>query len=381
MYEIEYERGIANRGNQARLKKVMDRAIRGEKLTIGFLGGSITQGSLSSKPTLCYAYRVFDWWKQTFPQAEFTYVNAGIGGTTSHFGAARVQSDLLAYEPDFVIVEYSVNDESNEHFEETYEGLVRTIYQSETKPAVVLVHNVFYHNGGNAQLIHSRIGRHYELPCVSMQSTIYPKVVAGEIENRQITPDDLHPNDQGHELVASVITYFLNTVRQAVEQTGVDETEPEAMPQPLTANSYEHTLRINRNNYKPDMDGFTEDESEQTDITDCFKNGWIANRKNARIFFSFEGSGVAIQYRKSVKKPACIAKVIVDGDPSTETILDANFDEDWGDKLELDTITEHMQTGTHTAELTIIEDDGGNAVPFYLTALIVAGGKLTESSQ
>ena len=36
MYEIEYERGIANRGNQARLKKVMDRAIRGEKLTIGF---------------------------------------------------------------------------------------------------------------------------------------------------------------------------------------------------------------------------------------------------------------------------------------------------------------------------------------------------------
>ena len=52
MYEIEYERGIANRGNQARLKKVMDRAIRGEKLTIGFLGGSITQGSLSSKPTL-----------------------------------------------------------------------------------------------------------------------------------------------------------------------------------------------------------------------------------------------------------------------------------------------------------------------------------------
>ena len=127
MYEIEYERGIANRGNQARLKKVMDRAIRGEKLTIGFLGGSITQGSLSSKPTLCYAYRVFDWWKQTFPQAEFTYVNAGIGGTTSHFGAARVQSDLLAYAPDFVIVEYSVNDESNEHFEETYEGLVRTI--------------------------------------------------------------------------------------------------------------------------------------------------------------------------------------------------------------------------------------------------------------
>ena len=39
-----------------------------------------------------------------------------------------------------------------------------------------------------------------------MQSTIYPRVVSGEIPNREITPDDLHPNDKGHELVAAVIT-------------------------------------------------------------------------------------------------------------------------------------------------------------------------------
>ena len=80
------------------------------------------------------------------------------------------------------------------------------------------MHNVFYNNGANAQLMHGRIARHYNLPAVSMQSTIYPEVVAGRIENREITPDDLHPNDAGHALVASVITYFWSKVKQKMQR-------------------------------------------------------------------------------------------------------------------------------------------------------------------
>ena len=178
---INREGAIANRGNLARMKNFMKRALNGERLVLGFIGGSITQGSLATQPNLCYAYHVYEWWKKTFPKAEFVYINAGIGGTTSQFGVARVEEDLLAYRPDFVITEFSVNDESNEHFLETYEGLIRKIYAFETKPAMLLVHNVYYHNGANAQLQHAKIGRYYNLPCVSMQSSIYPEVVAGRI--------------------------------------------------------------------------------------------------------------------------------------------------------------------------------------------------------
>ena len=73
---LNYEAAVANRGNQARIKKVFKRARNGEKLTLGFLGGSITQGSLASRPELCYAYHVYEWWCNTFPNAEFTYVKA-----------------------------------------------------------------------------------------------------------------------------------------------------------------------------------------------------------------------------------------------------------------------------------------------------------------
>ena len=42
-YKINRENGITNRGNLTRLKKLMKRAQKGETITLGFLGGSITQ--------------------------------------------------------------------------------------------------------------------------------------------------------------------------------------------------------------------------------------------------------------------------------------------------------------------------------------------------
>lgn len=387
-YQINKEKGIANIGDLHRLKEVFARAEHGENLTVGFLGGSITQGSLSSTPQTCYAYRVYEWWCETFPQAKFTYLNAGIGGTTSQFGVARVQSDLLDKRPDFVIIEFSVNDDATEHFMETYEGLVRRVYGADWNPAVLLVHNVYYHNGGNAQLMHGRIGRHYHLPAVSMQSSIYPEVVAGRIENRTITPDDLHPNDAGHALVASVITHFLEKVRvgelDAFSDDHVDrgcgeaaENTGDGLPAPLTENAYEHSVRY-RNSSAPDMlgkeqpvlSGFAEDKTPQEDITDCFKYGWMASHAGDAVTFHVEGSCIAVQYRKSVKLPAPIAEVTVDGDTAHAVRLDANFDETWGDKLELDTILEHGKDAVHEVVIRLVETHEEDVVPFYLVSVI-----------
>lgn len=363
------ENAITNRGNWYRLKEVMKRASIGRPLTIGFIGGSITQGSLSSKPTTCYAYHVFTWWNKTFPNTEFTYVNAGIGATDSQFGVARVEKDLLIKKPDFVIIEFSVNDESNEHFLETYEGLVRKVYASDSKPAVLLVHNVFYNTGANAQLQHGKVGRHYHIPCLSMQSSIYPELLAGKILNREITPDDLHPNDAGHELVASVITYFLDKVNKEKMN---NEEKLEQLVAPITANGYQNSTRYQNNNIKWKGQGFEKDKEEQRDLTDCFKHGWIASKEGDSIIMEIEGTSIAVQYRKSVVGPAPIAKVIIDGDEEHASILDANFDETWGDKLELQTIMEHGIDGKHTVEVKVTKVQPDNVVPFYLVAVIGA---------
>lgn len=365
-YNINKDAGISNRGNIARIQKVMRRAEAGEEITLGFIGGSITQGSLSSTPQTCYAYLTYTWWQNRFPNARFKYVNAGIGGTTSQFGVARADMDLLSYGPDMVIVEFSVNDDSTEHFRETYEGLIRKIYTADKRPALMIVHNVRYDDGGNAQIEHSKIARHYDIPAVSMQSSIYPKVVSGEIPNRDITPDDLHPNDEGHRLVSSVITNYLQQISDEKEQ----QLEVEYTPAPLTADQYENSIRYQNYNIQPECTGFTADNSKQSHITECFKNGWEASELGAKIHFDIVGTGIAVQFRKSVNRPTPVARVIVDDDIDNAVVLDGNFDEDWGDCLYIETITRHQMHKLHTVDIEIIETHKNDQVPFYLVSVI-----------
>lgn len=79
-YEIDLKKGVVNRGNLYRISCAMKKAMDGKPVTVGFLGGSITQGCLSSSPETCYAYLVYKWWCESFPGSRVTYVNAGIGG-------------------------------------------------------------------------------------------------------------------------------------------------------------------------------------------------------------------------------------------------------------------------------------------------------------
>ncbi len=373
---LDYSRAISNMGNSVRIKEVMKRALAGEDITVAFLGGSITQGSLSSTPELCYAYRVYKWWCETFPKSKITYVNAGIGATDSQFGCARAESDVLAYKPDFMIIEYSVNDASNDHYMETYEGLVRKCYYCDLKPAVMLVHNVCYDNGSNAERVHSAVARHYDIPSVTMRETIYPMLLKGLVANRDITPDDLHPNDAGHELVASVITHRLDQILKGIEddnaEGAVSYTEKEK-PEAFTMNAYEFSVGFrNDNAVISDNTGWTADASEQKVITDIFKKGWTAKDKGAKISFEVEGSCIGVQYRRTISLPAPVAKITVDGDEGSARILDANFDETWGDKLCLDTVLEHGERKKHIVEVEIIEAHENDKLPFYLVSVIAS---------
>lgn len=365
-YDVHAEKGWVNRGNLHRLKELMKRAERGDRITLAFIGGSITQGSVSTQYTNCYAYLVYNWFVRRFPKTAFTYVNAGVGGTTSQFGAARVEDDVLLYKPDFVIIEFSVNDDNTELYQETYEGLVRRVYGNVYEPAVLLVHNVLYDTGISAEEKHRAVGAHYELPSVSMKTTIYPEIMSGVIPNREITPDDLHPNSSGHELVAEVITDCLDKIymdRWADEPALV-------MPEPLTANAYEHARRYQNYNCDAICKGFTADQTLQKYVNDMFRHGWTASEQGAGITFEVTGTEIAVQYRKSVNQPAPIAVVVVDGDEKHAVRLDANFEETWGDCLYIDTVTHHIAHGVHKVEIRLVETHENDAVPFYLVSVI-----------
>lgn len=364
-----------------RLKNLMKRAAKGESLVIGFLGGSITQGSLSSTPKTCYAYLVYEWWKKSFPNAAFSFVNGGIGGTTSHYGGARAWKDVLCYRPDIVTVDFSVNDDANEFFEETYEGMLRRLLAAPSDLAVVVLNNVFYDTGKNAQNYHNRIADHYGIPHVSIKDTVYPDVESGKIVRADITPDNLHPNDKGHRLVADEICKLLDSIKAEMEEETIAGeniegkiTKTEAsvlLPAPLTENAYEHSRLIQIQDNEAILDGFLVDPIEKKGMLDIFKNGWTAAHTNDKISFEIECSCLAVQYRKSVQQPVPKAKAVIDGDEAHAVILDGNFTEDWGDCLYLEPLLHHAEKKVHRIEI-IVTDAKDIVRPFYLVSLIVS---------
>lgn len=364
-----YKQAIVNQGNWNPMKECMKRAGAGEPITVAFLGGSITQGSLSGTPETCYAYLVYQWWVQKFPQAEITYINAGIGGTTSLFGAARAQRDVIPKHPDLVVVDFSVNDEPNEFFKETFEGLIRQLLSVHKKPAILILNNAYYDTGKTAEMFHNAIARYYELPCVSVKAGILPLIESGLYKLGELTTDNLHPNDKGHKLLAECIFYLLEEIFDNIDEP--DRTQYE-FPEPQTKNAFEITNYYQNYNYIPVLNSFQIDCSIKGGLLDLYKNGWTATKKGQAIVFEIKGQNIAIQYRQTICLPAPIAVAVIDGNEEHQVVLDANFKETWGDNLALEPVLINANKEIHTIEIRIVEAHEDDVKPFYLVGLVVA---------
>lgn len=365
------DRGIVQYGNLYRIGRAMKRAMNGENVTVGMIGGSITQGSLSSTPKTCYAYLVYEWWVNKFNNCRVSYVNAGIGGTTSQFGAARVEEDLLVHNTDFVITEFSVNDTNTPFFRETYEGLIRRILTYNNEPGILILNNVYYKDGTNAQEMHNEVGAFYRLPIVSIKNSLYKEVEEGRIANADITPDDLHPNDRGHKFVADIVTNMLDKIYEMVIRDEIDKEY--AFPvEALTANRFEDSLRLNNRNSLPIAMGFKADIIPQETITDIFRSGWSADKVTDTLHFEVEAGNIAVQYKKTVKRTAPIAIAVVDNDKDNPVILDGNFEEDWGDCLYLQNLLTGGKKQKHTVDIIITEVEEQSKLEFYLVSLIIS---------
>ena len=384
MYDIDYSKALAVNGNHDRLLSVMERADKGDKITVAFLGGSITEGSVASDDKNCYAYLTYRWWCSTFPDARIQYVNAGIGGTPSLLGVGRCNEDILDYEPDVVYIEFSVNDVDLPNVGEIYEGLLRKVLYSKSNPAVVVINNGFYNDGRTVQDVHNKLASYYGIPAISIVDTLVACTLDGRIPIRDITPDDLHPNDRGHILLAGVIRYVQDkiyneyldkridlTLQNSVLSESADPGCTAHMLPALTGNSYETLHRYNSFNSNPVLNGFRADERPIEAVKMWDRGGYLADHTGDSIEYNINASTICVSFKRSLIKPAPIAKVFLDG--AEVAILDANFDEDWGNKLEIVPILEGSKSDSadrpsHNIKVEIVDAPEG-CVPFYLVAV------------
>lgn len=236
-------RSVVSAGNLARLQRVMAKARRGEPITVGVIGGSITQGARAGRPENRYGNRVAKWWETAFPQAKIRFINAGVGGTPSRWGVFRAQRDLLVHKPDFVVVEFGVNDSGlQEKCLPYFEGLTRQILRLPNRPAVLMLFMMNRRDGKpgcNVQEHQGRVGAHYDVPMISFRDAVYPEMEAGRLKWEDLLADRVHPNVAGHAFAARTVTAFLDGVRAALPEDADLPAVP-SMPEALVTATYEN---------------------------------------------------------------------------------------------------------------------------------------------
>lgn len=354
------DRSLVSAGDGARLARVMSKARRGESVTVGVIGGSITQGASASHDSKRYSNIVCEWWRKSFPKAKVEFVNAGIGATGSDYGALRVQRDLLSRNPDFVIVEYAVNDSNTRASAETFEGVIRQILKRENNPAVVLLF-MMNKDGANAQEWFTKVGSHYGLPMVSYRDALWPEIQAGRMKWTDISPDEVHPNDRGHALAAG---YVNNLLQRTLDQQAPDATPPAipALPPPLFTGIYEFTELREANALKPvSNQGWT-----------LSAEGWKADKPGSTIEFEMTGK-VIFSAHYVIKGAMGRARVTID--EGAAKTLDGWFNQTWGGYRQTNIVGKDLPPGPHKIKFELLPDksEGSTGNIFRILGLGAAG--------
>lgn len=357
-----------NVGNQVRLAEMMKRAEAGEEITVAYIGGSITQGT-SAGDDGCYARLVTNWFESTFPDATINYLRAGIGATGSYIGVHRVDRDVLSQSPDIVFVEFSVNDttENTQRNINSYDSLLRKIWNAESKPAIVCI-GMTQDSGASFQNQHYSIAVQYDLPFISYRNAILHVIKQGYITWKDISDDNIHPNTAGHKVLTEIITHYLEKVNENKDSISGSESD---FSTPVTKDVYaDATLLTPANCEAIDETGtfVTNKEGVFGNFTGYWQARVNGSFNGARLVFeNVEAKNIGLLYSEVVDKGPQL-EVYVDGE--LMTTIDANFPGGWGSYTEAAEIVSFAESGTHTVE--IVPLDTGSSSIIYITGLAIS---------
>jgi hypothetical protein len=329
-YQDMIARSLVSKGNNRRLKLAIEKAERGEDVTIAYIGGSITQGA-GANPihTECYAYKSYLLFKSMFGK-NVQFIKAGVGGTPSELGIIRYERNILRdgiEAPDIVVVEFAVNDADDETNGVCYESLCLKILSACNKPAVILLFSVF-ENDWNLQDRLSPIGNHYNLPMVSVKDAVVEqfgltKSEGNVISKKEFFSDVYHPTNAGHTIMADCLGYLFSEIQKS--QTDLNDITLDKPP--LIGNSFVDIKLLDRKNLIDvaciDNGGFAETDMDLQMVemdnnplpTAQFSHNWMhtASSGNESFKMTIKSSSLILVYKDSEKSEFGKADVIVDG--------------------------------------------------------------------
>ena len=374
--EIWYNNMIADSlmsdGNNARLKRVIEKAQNGEDVYIATIGGSITEGAGASLYMNCYAYSFYTAFAKEFGKngvKNVHFINAGLSGTPSTLGIIRYERDLITknegHKPDLLIIEFSVNDGDDPTNGQTFEGIVRRALMEDNEPAVILLFSVFK-SRWNLQDRLKPIGDYYDLPMVSVKDAVVPRLADGSVTDAKYFADEYHPKDYGHKIMRDSLMYLIRTIaEQEAEAPVVVAAEP------LMSDAFDNVVMVGA-----DTEGVTISaggfKSTDTNVFAtsfekglvCFPENWKHSAADGDEAFTLKAEcrSILLAYKKTTESTFGTVEILVDG----EVVKTVNGKEagGWNNPYTLvllneDEVAEHtlevrMAEGSEDKEFTIL---------------------------
>lgn len=288
------ENSVLSTGNNARIKKVIEKARAGEDVTLAYIGGSITEGALASPNSRCYAETSADAFAAAYGKdggSNVHFVNAGMSGTPSSLGIIRYDRDVIGQmtagdHPDILFIEFAVNDWGECTSGGAYDGMIRRALKSGS--AVVLIFSLFK-SGRVLESEYKPYGTHYDLPMISVGDAIeklYKEI--GDPFGNWYFGDSLHPNNTGHKLMSDCIMTLMDKIdKEEAEADNIDSTK---LPDPKNsaADSYTDIKMIDPNTDITNISAISSlnagSFTEKDNATGTFQYGYKGGEKGQAWF-------------------------------------------------------------------------------------------------
>jgi lysophospholipase L1-like esterase len=315
------------------------RALEGEKLTVAFLGGSLTWGAGATDPQkTSYRAIVSRKLKEAYPKAHFCFVDAAIGGSGAQLGAFRLKRDVQRYEPDLMFLDFTLNDGAYRTTTDTlaaHESIIRRMITENNCPVI----QMFLASRGfvtekditrmKRRTAHIKLARTYNVPCGYAITHMQKLWKQGNIDLDNIWPpalfDRTHPDDPGYILYAEAAW---NAFRNAV----ANKTVCKAPQKTVFSDRYMNWARISVSSLDPLPEGWRVTYPNRNSVAfDFLMSRWLddvsvasnfTEKKRGRyepadaagpLKIKFSGSTVLLFGESTLR--SCCYRVLIDGKP------------------------------------------------------------------
>ncbi len=280
-----------------------------KKLNVAYIGGSVTNGYGGTKP---WRALTTGWLKDKYKDADIVETNAGRGGTSSMWGLARLENEVLSKDPDLVFIEFAIND-SYAGFSEMesatfMDAMIRKINEKNANTDIIVV---FVTDNSKLDLEYSNVKGHrtvaeyYGIPCIDVGKKVIEQINSTGNGWNYYFGDSVHPNDNGYKAYADEVCRVLDELLSAAKNVAAKPHDIGKTAATTAALKDVQAIEVEKLTYNEDWR-----YRERAKVSIGNKSELAAKNVGGTLEFEFEGSLIGCVF--NAKKNGNI-KVWIDG--------------------------------------------------------------------